>query len=120
VATRKFYEGIKRWAVKLSSHLHLLSSLRINGDRSHGFHMPSAHSSGKRYLENIYNAIFSPRLVNMFMSTYTVLKIAQLVLWKSVLKFVERLHMDKRVYSDSLRQITASDKDTKTWKTIRN
>jgi hypothetical protein len=37
----------------------------MNGDRSHGFQTPSAHSSGKHYLENIYNAILSPSLASM-------------------------------------------------------
>jgi len=37
----------------------------MNGFRSHGFHTPSAQSSGKYYLENIYNAILRPSLVNM-------------------------------------------------------
>jgi len=46
----------------------------MNGDRSHGFHTPSAHSSGKHFLENIYNAILSPSLVKMFYATVTSLK----------------------------------------------
>jgi hypothetical protein len=45
--------------------------------------MPSAHSSGKHYLENIYNDIFSPSLVKMLYGNAISLK-DNLIIWQKV------------------------------------
>jgi hypothetical protein len=55
----------------------------MNGDRSQGFHTPSAHSSGKHYLENIYNAVLSPSLVNILHGTAFSLN-DSLITWQEV------------------------------------
>jgi len=55
----------------------------MKDDRSHGFHTPSAHSSGKQYLENIYNAILSPSLVNMLRGIVFSVK-DSLITWHEV------------------------------------